>query len=123
MKYLKTITLPLYQCKIKLNISSTINKEINNAYIKNKLKPIDVGNVYGVVIGFDIDTYYIFLNSNFPLTHGTLAHEILHLVESISKERDVLEEESKAWLCGYITDEIYNYLELKNIQIGRTRSK
>ena len=50
-----------------------------------------------------------------PLSHNLLAHEIFHLTHMITKDIDINDEESQAWLNGYLTEQVYKILNKKNI--------
>lgn len=108
----KVIKIPIYGCKVHFILSSNIVKEINK--ISKKLKqPFSIDcEPEGIVFYFDLSEYFIIINDLY-LTHNTLSHEIYHLTNKITVPRDITDEESQAWLCGNLTEDIYNFLCLK----------
>jgi hypothetical protein len=50
-------------------------------------------------------------------THSSIAHEVVHLVNSIYHDRgmklDVLEDEPQAYLTGWVTEQIYKTIKKK----------
>jgi hypothetical protein len=112
----KTINLDIYGCKVHFVLSDDIDKDIKRISKRNKVKFKLDYEVEGIVFYFDINEYYLLINSNY-LTHNTLSHEIFHLVNKVTKNRDITDEESQAWLCGKITEDIYKHLNKNNIEI------
>lgn len=111
----KTLNIETFTCKVNLIISDTLKKEIAKIYNKYKV-PYDNDEVEGIVISGDIGLYYILIDLN-CLSHNTIAHEIYHLVVRITEDRYVMDQETQAWLCGYITETIYNFIKLKKLEI------
>ena len=67
-------------------------------------------------------TYFIVHNSRdydtIKITHGIIAHEILHIVQSISNKLDnEVGEEAEAYLIGSITDFTYGFFRDNEIPI------
>ena len=67
--------------------------------------------------------YYIIHNTRdrdtVKITHGILTHEILHIVQSISKNLDdEVGEEGEAYLIGSITDFVYGFFRDNEIPIS-----
>ena len=112
----KTIKLNIYNCKVNFILTNDINKEIGKISKKNKIPFTIDYEVEGMVFYFNISEYYILINDGY-LTHNTLAHEIYHLVIKVTEPRDITDEESQAWLCGKLTQDIYNFLETKKVTI------
>ena len=54
-------------------------------------------------------SYATILNRKY-LTHNTIAHEMYHLTCNIGEATGITDEESRAWICGYITEEIYKLI-------------
>ena len=51
------------------------------------------------------------------MTHNTIAHEIYHVVVRVTEDRDIVDEESQAWLAGLITEKMYKFITLKNMEV------
>lgn len=120
MRYL-TINIDVYGCKIFFIVTENILKEALLLYKKYKQNsPEDDGELRdneGLYLTFNISNHYLLIHDKY-LTHNTLAHEIHHVAHSIMNDRDVDDEEAEAWLCGYITEKVYLYLEKKKMKIN-----
>ena len=112
----KVIKLNIYNCKVNFILSLDINKDIAKISKKNKHAFTIDYEVEGIVFYFNISEYFILINDDY-LTHNTLAHEIYHLVVKVTEPRDITDEESQAWLCGKLTQDIYKFLEQNKVQI------
>lgn len=99
-------------------ITDTLSVEYRKIHKKFKLK-FDEGDDSeneGVLISPDISKYFLLIDLNY-LSHNTIAHEIYHATVRITEERDVVDEEAQAWLCGYLSEAIYKFLSKKQFQI------
>ena len=72
----------------------------------------------GFVFAPDMRTYYIAFDEEY-LTHNTISHEVFHLTCAICQDRDVAEEEARAWLSGYLSENIYKFIDKKNLVIKK----
>ena len=111
-----TLKLLTYSCKLTLIVTDQIKVEITKIYKKHKLKEDIDYEVEGVLLSPITNDYSLLLDLKY-LTHNTVAHEIYHASSRICEDRDVHDEEAKAWLAGYITGEMYKFLEKKNLQV------
>ncbi len=111
-----TLKLLTYSCKLTLIITDQVKMQITKIYKKYKLKEDIDYEVEGVLISPITNDYFLILDLKY-LTHNTIAHEIYHSANRICEDRDVHDEEAKAWLAGYITSEMYKFLEKKNLQV------
>lgn len=116
MRLQKTFSLDIYSCKIVLIISEDLFEEERKLCEKHEDEYTEIVPSDGLTINFENDIYYILFKVD-SISHNLLAHEIFHLVCSITDYRSINEEESRAWLCGYLTDLIYSYLQNKKITI------
>ena len=112
----KVIKLNIYDCKVNFILSDNINKDIAKISKKNKNPFILEYEVEGIVFYFTISEYFIIINNEY-LSHNTLAHEIYHAVVKVTEPRDITDEESQAWLCGKLTQDIYKFLEQNKVTI------
>jgi hypothetical protein len=90
-----------------------MNLSVEKIAKKNKEKFSVDYEVEGMVFFFTIAQYYVLIDTKY-LTHNTLAHEIYHAVIKVTEVRDITDEESQAWLCGKLTQDIYNFLNINN---------
>jgi hypothetical protein len=111
-----TLKLLTYSCKLTLIVSDQSKVEIAKIYKKYKLKNDIDYEVEGMLICTGTNDYFLLLDLKY-LSHNTIAHEIYHASSRICEDRDVHDEEAKAWLAGYITGDMYKFLEKKNLQV------
>ena len=116
MRHLKTLHLKMFDSDLKLIICPDIEKEFNSLVKKKDLNLNFSGDAGGLAFSYDIHEYYIMLRDD-AVAHSFIAHEIFHIVEKITKDRGIRDEESRAYLCGYITKMVYDYLKKRRIKI------
>ena len=111
------IKLPTYACTVQVIIcDGDIRNEINKIYKKHKVDEKYTESVAGLALSFNMSKHYIFYHID-HLTHNTIAHELYHITRSLTEERDIKEEESQAWMIGYLTEEVYKHIEKKKLNI------
>ena len=113
MSTVRRTKLPLYDCKVSIVIDDNLEPVYERLCKKFKLK-FEPGNMEGAVVTGDMDHYYLLLSLP-HLSHNAIGHELHHLVTNIMKDRGIVEEESSAWLSGYLNDLIYKTLENKKL--------
>lgn len=116
--YTKTISIPMYGCKLYLVITDDIVKSVKKIFKDRKTDCDFEGEAEGVMFRFGIDSYYIVIDVK-CLSNNTIAHETYHAVHRITEDRCITDEESQAWLMGFITDSMYQFAGSKNIEIKR----
>lgn len=114
----KTIPIKEYSTKLQFIITSDIVKVHNriNEYHRTGVVWKKGEGVEGCMILCSMSKYYMLINSNY-LTVDTIAHELYHCVCNIAGDRGIFEEESRAWLQGFIAQQIYNFLKDKKIEL------
>ncbi len=114
----------MIKAKIKIEMleSSIIitfpkNMEEFNLYRKKKYKDTeDYTDAEGVVVsGIPGETYIVL--SQDKLSHNLIGHELHHLTEKIARECMILEEETKAWISGYVAEHIYKTIIKKKLKL------
>jgi hypothetical protein len=115
-----TLKLSTYSCKLDLIVTDQVKVVIAKIYKKHKLKNDIDYEVEGILLCPGTNDYFLLLDTKY-LTHNTIAHEIYHASSRICEDRDVHDEEAKSWLAGYITGEMYKFLEKKNLQVKHGR--
>jgi len=116
MRKSKKIKLATYNCNIVIIITDNLTAEVNSIYKKLNSKEVFQGEAEGVLLTLDIDNYYLVYDIGY-LSHNTIAHEIYHAVVKVTEDRDIVDEESQAWLCGYLAEEVYKYIQKNNFKI------
>lgn len=112
----KTISINTYSCKLTVTITDEIGKDIKK--LEKKFKPQEPYEirVEGIFITQSGAQYHLLIDQKF-LSHNTIAHEIYHATVAITEDRCIEDEESQAWLCGYLTGEFYKFCESKKLVI------
>jgi hypothetical protein len=113
------IKVPIYNCTCKVIIDKDIVKTINRYGKRYKWDKHDY-NVHGLALSQgDMKTYYIFYSLD-SLNINILIHEITHLVDFILEERAIENEgEAKAYLTGYISEKVFDFIFKKHLLINR----
>ena len=120
----KSIQIPLYGGRLVMifsNCSEKIKKTIPNWdketdeiygsawYINYKDR-----QGFAMILNFDSDRAKI--------THGTIAHEAVHLAHYIADERgiklDLNNDEPITYLVGWIVDEVYDFIKKSNLEVS-----
>jgi hypothetical protein len=112
----KKIKIDQYNCDLIVAISDKIKEDTNKILKKYKLTQRIDYEIEGIFLFHDIDKYYLLLSSQ-HLSHNTIAHEIYHAVVRITEDRDISDEEAQAWLMGYLTEMVYQFLNKKDVKI------
>lgn len=106
----KTIDIPIYQCKLTI----ILDKDLS--YITKKYKTIDLSN-YGAVTMRVPNKHSEYIVA-FEYSEGSIiAHEVVHLVNYIFKDRgvklDIKNDEPQAYLTGWIFNKIDKFINKK----------
>jgi hypothetical protein len=110
MKITRKISIPVYDCTLQFSVTDEIMKDYGRLAKKYKLNTFE--DLDGVFIHTDCGKYFILINAR-KLTHNTLSHEIYHAATGICAHRCIEDEESRAWVDGFLTAEIYKFLDRK----------
>jgi hypothetical protein len=113
-KVVKVIKIPMYSCIIQIIITDDLIKTVNSIYKKYKIDDVFSDSAEGCFITTDIDMYMLCLDIKY-LTHNTIAHEIYHAVPKLTADRDINDEEAQAWLCGWLTEQVYKFIDKKQL--------
>lgn len=104
----KKIKLKPYECTILFVITTRFLKDA-----KKHEKTLgldhdpDINDGDEGVVMSNKGSFVVILNAN-KLTHNSIAHELFHLTHSIGDDCGLSnDEESMAWICGYVTEEFY----------------
>jgi hypothetical protein len=73
------------------------------------------GCVFEMLSPKGVDYYIVLLEK--ALSHNLISHELYHLTNRITKDIEITDEESGAWLSGFLAEKIYKVLQAKNYKI------
>ena len=108
------IKISVYEADVQLIVVDSMT-ELQDFFMKKGLSIADVLNCEGLTIGYE-KSYFVVLVKQF-INHNLIAHELFHLAKMLTKDIDIDDEESQAWLNGYVTEQVYKILNKKNITI------
>lgn len=118
--YKRKITVPIYEAVVNLCIVERM--EDMQEYLDKRVKgAIDVLGAVGCV--FDMFTkngpeyFIVFMGSE--VSHNLIAHEVHHLAIKITRDINITDEETTAWLVGYLTENLYKILKKRNYNIDQ----
>lgn len=107
----------VYSCSVHIVITDDIS-----AFVKDLDAQFggatSVDGSEGFMFTPDMRTYYVVFDEQY-LSHNTISHEVFHLTCAICEDRDVVEEEARAWLSGFLSENIYKFIEKKNLVIKK----
>ena len=119
MKISHTIKLDTYGCQVIFIVTDEMKiqcEKLSKRYNIKLENEDSFDSSEGLVISPNISKYFVFIDINY-LSHNTIAHELHHVVVKVTEERDIIDEEARAWLVGHISGSIYKFLDKKKLQI------
>jgi hypothetical protein len=116
MRRQKKISIKAFECVVLLMITDNVSKA--EAYIHKKYKTeeeaTEEGDANGLTIGVNFNLCVIILDHK-TLSYNLVGHEVCHAVQNIVKDRDITDEETMAWLTGYLCEEVHTFAnKIKN---------
>lgn len=114
----KLVNIDTFSCKLQIMITDDMVKEIIKIYKNYGVNEQYEGAAEGILITGALGTYHLLIDVE-CLSHNTIAHEIYHATVRITVDRDVVDEETQAWLCGHLTDIMYKFIKQKNLEIKK----
>lgn len=104
----KIFNISIYECKVIFIIVND-NKDINK-YTNKFLNIKDENEYAGVTININ-PIYYLIISKDNLNDYNTILHELFHIVDEITNDRDIKDWEAKAYLQGFIGNKILNYVD------------
>lgn len=120
--YKKKINIPIYHGKLNIVFTNDMDKLYNlTGYEEEFLFGAAFRSYMG---GSPLPQYVLAINfdmANFPMDHGTISHEALHIAMFLSEDRmiklDYDNPEPLTYLTGFIVNEVYKFMDKKEIRI------
>jgi len=111
-----TLNISPFSCKLHFIVTDQLTNEMNRLYKKYKREDKFDITAEGCVFSPAMYDIYLVIDIQY-LTHNTISHEVFHVVNNIQKDRDITDEESGAWLIGYVSEFVYKFLKKKKIDV------
>jgi hypothetical protein len=113
-----TFPIKMYDTKVQFIVTSDIVKVANRIQAYHKAGVIweQSDAPAGCMILCSMSKYYMLINSDY-VTYNTICHELYHCTCGIAYDRGIHEEESRAWIQGYIGNQIFKFIEAKKIDL------
>lgn len=110
------LKIELYETNVIMFVVKSMEEFEEKVKKKTKSNNISIKDTYGCAFTWGNSEYVLALHED-SLSHNLIAHEIFHLAIMITNDIDIEDEESQAWLIGYITEQVYKALKKKNFVI------
>jgi hypothetical protein len=113
-----TFPVKIYDTKVQFIVTSDIVKIANRIQAFHRTGVIwkKEDAPAGCVILCSIAKYYILINSKY-LSYNTICHELYHCTCTMASDRAIHEEESRAWIQGYLANFIFKFIKEKGVEI------
>ena len=119
MRIVKKIKVNTYNCTILFVVTTEMGKTekyLQKKYAKGTLIPgTPAEEAEGITITVDGSLYITMIDAKF-LNHNTIGHELFHATKRIAEDRDITDEESCAWLMGFLCEEFYAFLGSERVK-------
>ena len=115
-RIIKNLKIPVYGCTLQFIITDQLMDEVNRIYKKLDIPELFVDHAEGCLVSTDIDMYILLFDVKY-LTHNTIAHEVFHAVIKMTEDREIAGDEQQAWLCGWVTESLYKFINKKNLTV------
>jgi hypothetical protein len=117
--------IDVFDCTVFLHVSDNIKRVINYQFKKHNREDESLENdVSGYFVNFrvpKIGEYHIFLDYS-DLAVDVINHEKSHLIDHVLQDRDIkLDDEVRAYLDGYISHKIDEFLKKKRLKVKNKR--
>ena len=111
----KKINIDVFSRSLEFIITEDMIKEIEFLKKRDKID-LDLVDAEGICIPGNNGKYYILIHKS-CVSYNTISHEIFHASSGICEDINIEDEETKAWVCGYLSGSIYRHLAEQNITI------
>lgn len=112
MRIIRKLSINTYDCTILYVITDDMmktEKYLIKKYDGDPACGVDASEAEGITITITGKLYVVMIDWRY-LNHNTIAHELYHATRRITEDRDINDEESVAWLAGYLSQEFYKFL-------------
>lgn len=117
----KKITIKAFECSVLLILTDKIHKALASVYKKYKTsgETVGEGEADGLTISVNFNLYVVILDIN-SVSYNLVGHEVCHAVQRIADDREITDDETMAWLTGYLCEEVHTFInKIKHEQSNR----
>ena len=119
MRIIKKIKVNMYSCSILFVVTNEMGKSekyLQKKYAKGTLVPgTPAAEAEGITITVDGNLYIVMIDAKF-LNHNTIGHELFHATKRMAEDRDITDEETCAWLMGFLCQEFYKFIGSEKVK-------
>lgn len=112
---LKKIKIDVFSSTLYFIVTEDIEEEIKRLEKRLKIEIDFDGAVEAFFVSAKKRNYYIVIQKN-CLSYNTIGHEIFHATIGILETKYIEDEETKAWLCGYLTEEVFKSIDKEDLK-------
>lgn len=111
MKRQKKINIKAFECSVLLIVTDNVSKAEKAIHRKHKTEEIatDEGYVDGLTISVNFNLYVVILDRS-SASYNLVGHEVCHAVQRIAGDREITDDETMAWLTGYLCEEVHTFI-------------
>lgn len=92
--------------------------DLEKIVLKKTKSSIDTDRVEGITFTWGNSEYVVAFEQD-KLSHNLINHELFHLTKNITEHIDITDEESQAWLMGFLSENVYRVLKKKGFTIEK----
>lgn len=110
----KRVDINTFGCSVLIMLCDDIYSSemyLHKKYGYDKPKKDDTNE--GLTVSVNFNLYAIIVEQR-SLSHNLIAHEVCHVVHRITQDREIVDEETMAWLTGFISEEFYKFIKKVN---------
>ena len=109
----------MYSCSILFVVTNEMGKSekyLQKKYAKGTLVPgTPAAEAEGITITVDGNLNIVMIDAKF-LNHNTIGHELFHATKRMAEDRDITDEETCAWLMGFLCQEFYKFIGSEKVK-------
>jgi hypothetical protein len=107
----------LYEVSVIIYVLDKMS-DLESIVLKKTKTKIDTDHVLGITFAWGDQEYVVAFEKD-KLSHNLINHELFHLTKSITEHIDIDDEESQAWLMGFLSENVYRLLKKKGFTIEK----
>lgn len=107
----KKITIKAFECSVLLILTDKVHQAEASVHRKYKTLEEAIGEdeADGLTISVSFNLYVVILDIN-SVSYNLVGHEVCHAVQRIAGDREITDDETMAWLTGYLCEEVHTFI-------------